>query len=181
MLTQHQHGKFIQNFEILKQKVKPKLNKNEKIINASQSSSDTRHSNPKSCLIRRQQTVHSGQLSLQLKNLTVQAADLREDWVLLGPILQHDVVTLQTPHIGLQLLDASLDVHLSVLKPRLLQQRLLVFQVPTLPIPPVTNKDNISNLQNTKPRENTTNLPTKINLYNTKILPQTSSRQKNWQ
>jgi len=60
------------------------------------------------------------------------------------------VVALQTPHIGLQLLDASLDVQLSVLKPRLLQQRLLVFQVPTLPIPPVTNKKKISNLKNPK-------------------------------
>jgi hypothetical protein len=29
-----------------------------------------------------------------------------------------------------------------VLKPRLLQQRLLVLQVPTLPVPPVTNKKN---------------------------------------
>jgi hypothetical protein len=32
-----------------------------------------------------------------------------------------------------------------VLQLRLLQQRLLVFQVPTLPIPPVTNKKKISN------------------------------------
>jgi len=126
-LTQHQHGRFIQNFEILKQKVKPKLNENKKIINTSQISPDTHHSNPKSCLIRRQQAVHSGQLSLQLKNLTVQAADLREDCVLLVPILQHDVVALQVPHIGLQLLDAGLKVHLSVLQPHLLQQRLLVF------------------------------------------------------
>jgi hypothetical protein len=93
----------------------------------------------RSCLIRRKQAVHSGQLSLQLENLTVQAADLREDCVLLVPILQHDVVTLQIPHIGLQLLDASLDVQPSVLKPRLLEQRLLIFQVPTLPVPPVTN------------------------------------------
>ena len=129
----------MQNFEILKQKVKPKPNKKGKIINTSQTSPDTHHSTPRSRLIRRQQAVHSGQLSLQLKDLTVQAADLRENCVLLVPILQHDVIVLQTPHIGLQLLDASLDVQLSVLKPRLLQQRLLVFQIPTLPVPPVTN------------------------------------------
>jgi hypothetical protein len=40
------------------------------------------------------------------------------------------------------MLDAGLKVHLPVLKPRLLQQRLLVLQVPTLPVPPVTNKKN---------------------------------------
>ena len=137
----------MQNFEILKQKVKPKLNKNGKIINTSQTSPDTHHSTPKSCLIiRRQQAVHSGQLSLQLEDLTVQAANLRKDCVLLVSILQHDVVVLHIPHIGLQLLDASLDVQPSVLQLRLLQQRLLVFQVPTLPIPPVTNKKKISNL-----------------------------------
>ena len=130
----------MQNFEVLKQKVKPKLNKNEKIINTSQTSPDTHHSTPKSCLIIRiQQAVHSGQLSLQLEDLTVQAADLREDCVLLVSILQHDVVILQIPHIGLQLLNASLDVQPSVLQVRLLQQRLLVLQVPTLPVPPVTN------------------------------------------
>jgi hypothetical protein len=130
----------MQNFEILKQKDKPKLNKIEKIKkNTSQIGPDTHHSTPKSCLIRRQQAVHSGQLSLQLENLTIQAADLREDCVLLVPILQHDVVVLQIPNIGLQLLDASLDVQPSVLQHRLLEQRLLVFQVPTLPVPPVTN------------------------------------------
>jgi hypothetical protein len=31
-----------------------------------------------------------------------------------------------------------------VLKPRLLQQRLLVLQVPTLPVPPVTNKKKLA-------------------------------------
>ncbi len=108
-------------------------------MNTSQTSPDTHHSNPKSCLIRRQQAVHSGQLSLQLENLTVQAADLRKDCVLLVPILEHDVVALQVPHIGLQLLDATFDVQPSVLEPRLLEQRLLIFQVPTLPVPPVTN------------------------------------------
>jgi hypothetical protein len=37
-----------------------------------------------------------------------------------------------------------------VLKPRLLQQRLLVLQVPTLPVPPVTNKKKLAthNIQN---------------------------------
>jgi hypothetical protein len=103
----------MQNFKILKQKVKPKLNENEKIINTSQISSDTHHSTPK--------------------------ANLREDCVFLVSILQHHVVVLQVPHIGLQLLNASLDVQPSVLQVRLLQQRLLVFQVPTLPVPPVTN------------------------------------------
>jgi len=132
----------MQNFEILKQKVKPKLNENEKIINTSQISPDTHHSTPKSCLIiSRQQAIHSSQLSLQLKDLTVQTANLREDCVFLVSILQHHVVVLQIPHIGLQLLNASLDVQPSVLQLRLLQQRLLVFQVPTLPIPPVTNKE----------------------------------------
>jgi hypothetical protein len=136
----------MQNFDIL-EKVKPKLNENEKIINTSQTSPDTHHSTPKSCLIiRRQQAVHSGQLSLQLEDLTVQAANLRKDCVLFVSILQHDMVVLQIPHIGLQLLDASLDVQPSVLQLRLLQQRLLVFQVPTLPIPPVTNKEKINNL-----------------------------------
>ena len=140
-LTQHQHEGPIQNFGILKQKVKPKLNENEKIINTSQISPDTHHSTPKSRLIiRRQQAVHSGQLSLQLEDLTVQAADLRENCVLLVPILQHNLIVLQTPHIGLQLLDASLDVQPSMLQPCLLEQRLLVLQVPTLPVPPVTNK-----------------------------------------
>ncbi len=128
----------MQNFEILKQKIKPKLKESEK-TNTSQISPDTHHSTPKSCLISRQQAVRSSQLSLQLKDLAVQAANLREDCVLLVSILQHDVVVLQIPHIGLQLLDASLDVQPSVLQPRLLEQRLLVFQVPTLPVPPVTN------------------------------------------
>ncbi len=113
-------------------------------MNTSQISPDTHHSNPKSSLIRRQQAVHSGQLSLQLKDLTVQAADLRENCVLLVPILQHDVIVLQTPHIRLQLLDASLDVQPSMLQPCLLEQRLLVLQVPTLPIPPVTNKKQLA-------------------------------------
>jgi len=106
----------MQNFEILKQKVKPKLNENEKIINTSQISPDTHHSTPKSCLIiSRQQAIHSSQLSLQLKDLTVQTANLREDCVFLVSILQHHVVVLQIPHIGLQLLNASLDVQPSVL------------------------------------------------------------------
>jgi hypothetical protein len=130
----------MQNFKISKQKVKPKLNENAKIINTSQISSDTHNSTPKSCLIiRRQQADHSSQLSLQLEDLTVQAANLREDRVFLVSILQHHVIVLQVPHIGLQLLNASLDVQPSVLQVRLLQQRLLVFQVPTLPVPPVTN------------------------------------------
>ncbi len=146
-LTQRQHEELILNFGILKQKFKPTLNKNGKLINTSQTSPNTHHSTPKSRLIiRRKQAVHSGQLSLQLEDLTVQAADLRENCVLLVPILQHNVIVLQTPHIGLQLLDASLDVQPSMLQQCLLKQRLLVFQVPTLPIPPVTNKKKINNL-----------------------------------
>ena len=136
-------------------------------MNTSQISPDTHHSTPKSCLIiRRQQAVHSVQLSLQLEDLTVQAANLGEDCVLLVSILQHHVVVLQIPHIGLQLLNASLDVQPSVLQLRLLEQRLLVFQVPTLPIPPVTNKEKISNLENTKNRrkKTTTYLPKKIDI-----------------
>ena len=118
-----------------------------RIIDTSQISSDTQHSTPKSCLIiRRQQAIHSVQLSLQLEDLTVQAANFRKNCVLLISILQHHVVVLQIPHIGLQLLNASLDVQPSVLQLRLFQQRLLVFQVPTLPIPPVTNKEKINNL-----------------------------------
>jgi hypothetical protein len=124
-LTQHQHGRFMQNFESLKDKSKPKLN--EKTINTSQSNSDTRHSNPDSCLIGRQQADHSGQLSLKLENLTVQAANRRENCVLLFSLLQKNVVAPQIQHISLQMLDAGLKVHLPVLKPRLLQQRLLVF------------------------------------------------------
>jgi hypothetical protein len=128
-------------------KHRDKTIKSKRIIDTSHISSDTHHSTPKSCLIiRRQQAVHSGQLSLQLKDLTVQAANLREDCVLLVSILQHHVVVLQIPHIGLQLLNASLDVQPSVLQLRLLQQRLLVLQVPTLPIPPVTNMEKLNNL-----------------------------------
>ena len=87
----------------------------------------THHTSPKSYLVRRQQAVHSGQLSLQLKNLTVQAANRRKHCVLLFSILQENVITPQIQHIGLQMLDAGLKVHLSVLKPRLLEQRLLIF------------------------------------------------------
>ncbi len=148
----------MQNFEILKQKVKPKLNENEKIINTSQISPDTHHSNPKSCLISRQQAVHSSQLSLQLEDLTIQTANLREDCVFLVSIFQHHVVVLQIPHIGLQLLNASLDVQLSVLQPRLLQQRLLVFQVPTLPVPPATNKKKLATYNIRKTEKTTTYL-----------------------
>ena len=87
----------------------------------------THHSTPKSRLIRRQQAVHSGQLSLQLENLTVQAANRRKNCVLLFSILQENVIAPQIQHISLQMPDAGLKVHLSVLKPRLLEQRLLIF------------------------------------------------------
>ncbi len=139
-LTQHQHGRFMQKFWNFKRESRTKTKRERKIINTAQISPDTHHSTPKSCLIiRRQQANHSSQLSLQLEDLTIQAANLRKDRVFLVSILQHDVVVLQIPHIGLQLLDASLHVQPSVLQLRLLEQRLLVFQVPTLPIPPVTN------------------------------------------
>ncbi len=61
-LTYHQHGRLMQKFKV-KRQVKPKLNEKEKIINTSQISTDTHHSNSKSCLVRGQQAVHSGQLS----------------------------------------------------------------------------------------------------------------------
>ncbi len=111
-------------------------------MNTSRISPFTHHTNPKSYLVRRQQVVHSGKLSLQLKNLTVQATNRRKNCVLLFSILQEDVIAPQMQHIGLQILDASLKVHLLVLEQRLLQQRLLVFQVLTLPEPPVTNRKN---------------------------------------
>ncbi len=94
--------------------------------------------------MRRQQAVHSGKLSLQLENLTVQATNRRKNCVLLFSILQENVIAPQIQHIGLQMLDASLKVRLLVLEPRLLQQRLLVFQVLTLPVPPVTNKEKLT-------------------------------------
>jgi hypothetical protein len=126
-LTFHQHGRFMQNFESLKVKSNQKLTKKKKIINTSQISTDTHHSNPKSCLIGGQQAVHGSQLSLQLVNLTVQATNRRKNCVLLFPIFQKNVIAPQIQHIGLQMPDASLKVHLPVLEPRLLQQRLLVF------------------------------------------------------
>jgi hypothetical protein len=153
------------------------MNEKDKIINTSQISPDTHHSTPKSCLIvRGQQAVHSSQLSLQLEDLTVQTANLREDFVFLVSILQHHVVVLQIPHIGLQLLNASLDVQPSVLQLRLLQQRLLVFQVPTLTIPPVTNNKNLATYKIRKTAKTTTNLPKKIDIKE-KQSPTTDIRQ----
>jgi hypothetical protein len=87
----------------------------------------TRHTSPKSYLVRRQLAVHSGQLRLQLGNLAVQATNRRENRVLLLPILKKNVIAPQILHIGLQMLDAGLKVRLPVLEPHPLQQRLLVF------------------------------------------------------
>jgi hypothetical protein len=86
----------------------------------------THHTSPESYLVRGQQAVHSSQLSLQLRNLPVQATDRRENCVLLLPILKKDVVTPQIQHISLQMLDAGLEVRLLMLKPRPLKQRFLV-------------------------------------------------------
>jgi hypothetical protein len=100
----------------------------------------THHNSPKSYLVRRQQAVHRSQLSFQLGNLTVQATNRRENCVLLLPILQENVIAPQIQHISLQMLDASLEVRLLVLKPRPLKQRFLVLQLLTPPEPPVINK-----------------------------------------
>ncbi len=82
-------------------------------------------------------------------------------------------------HIGLQLLDASLNVQPSVLQLRLLEQRLLVFQVRTLPIPPVTNKEKLATY---RIRKNEKKLPHiyqgKSILQKNKILPQTTAHQE---
>ena len=100
----------------------------------------THHASPKSYLVRRQQAVHRSQLSLQLGNLTVQATNRRENYVLLLPVLQENVVAPQIHHISLQMLDAGLEVRLLMLKPHPLKQRFLVLlQVLTAPEPPVTN------------------------------------------
>jgi hypothetical protein len=101
----------MQKFENFKQEGEPKPDKDKKIINTSQIGSNTHHSTQKSRLIiSRQQAVHSSQLRLQLEDLTVQAANLREDRILLFSVFQHHVIVLQSPHIRLKLLDASLQI-----------------------------------------------------------------------
>ncbi len=143
----------MQNFENFKQKSQTKTKRNKKKINTTQIGSTTHHSTPKSRLIiGRQQAVHSSQFRLQLEDLTVQAANLREDCVLLVSILQHNVVVLQSPHIGLQLLNASLNILPAMLQLCLLQQRLIAFLVRTLPPPSVTNKKKLATykIQNRK-------------------------------
>jgi hypothetical protein len=126
-LTHHQHGRFMQNFENLKDKVKPKTKRKRENSKHISDSTDTHRSSPKSYLVRRQLAVHGGQLRLKLGNLTVQAANRREHCVLLIPVLQEQVIAPQILHIGLQMLDAGLKVRLLVLEPHPLQQRLLVF------------------------------------------------------
>jgi len=80
-------------------------------------------------------------------------------------------------HICLQILDASLKIHLLVLQPRLLQQRLLVLQVPTLPEPPVTNKKNQQlNIYKTATLPN---IPKKTDIEKQNNLPQTTANQEN--
>ncbi len=101
-------------------------------------------SKPSHIIVSRQQTVHSSQLRLQLEDLTVQVANLREDRVFLVSILQHHVIVLQTPHIGLQLLNASLNILPAMLQLHLLQQRLIAFLVRTLPPPSVTNRKELA-------------------------------------
>jgi hypothetical protein len=54
------------------------------------------------------------------------------------------VIVLQTPHIGLQLLNASLNILPAMLQLHLLQQRLIAFLVRTLPPPSVTNKKELA-------------------------------------
>jgi hypothetical protein len=129
----------MQNLKV-KRQVEPKLNEKEQIINTSQTSTDTHHTSPESYLVGRQQAVHDGQLGPQLANLTVQATNSREDYVLLLPVLQEDVVASEIHHISLQMLDSGLEVRLLMLKPHPLKQRLLVLlQVLTATEPPVTN------------------------------------------
>ncbi len=123
-------------------------------INTSQIGSNTHYSTQKSRLIiSRQQAVHSSQLRLQLEDLTVQAANLREDRILLFSVFQHHVIVLQTPHIGLQLPNASLNIQPTMLQLRLLQQGLIAFLVRTLPPPSVTNKKELATYKKTKPRK----------------------------
>jgi hypothetical protein len=62
-----------------------------------------------------------------------------------------------------------------VLQLRLLQQRLLVFQVPTLPIPPVTNKKKLATYKVRK-TEKIYHIFTKENRYYRKLSPTTDIR-----
>ena len=74
--TQKSH----ESSKISNEQANQNINKKTRRINKSQINSNTHHSTQKSRLIiRRQQTVHSGQLSFQLKDFTVQATDLREN------------------------------------------------------------------------------------------------------
>jgi hypothetical protein len=110
------------------------------MINTSQNSTDTHCSDSKNCLVRGQLAVHGSQLRLQLVNFTVQATNRGEHSVLLGPFLQEEIVTPQIPHIGLQMVDAGLEVRLLMLQTHSLKQRLLVLlQVLTATEPPVIN------------------------------------------
>ncbi|MFN9900352.1 MAG: hypothetical protein ACK55Z_16490, partial [bacterium] len=97
---------------------------------------------------------------------------------LLLPVLQEDVVAPQIHHISLQMLDTGLEVRLLMLKPHPLKQRFLILlQVLTATKPPVKKKKLLNQqLTKLKSRDNTTNLPKKSKIYNTKILPQTSNR-----
>jgi hypothetical protein len=108
----------------------------------------THHSTPKKShlIVSRQQTDHSSQLSFQLKNLTVQVANLREDCILFLPILQHHMIVLYSPHLGLVILDTTLQIQPAMLQLRLLQQGLIALLVRILPPPPVINQNKISNL-----------------------------------
>jgi hypothetical protein len=158
------------------------LKKTENNEHISNKSIYTSHQSEKNYLVKGQLAVHGSQLKLQLANLTVQATNRGKDSVLLFPVIQENVVTLQIHHISLQMLDAGLEVRLLMLKPHPLKQRFLVlFQVLTAPKPPVTNYRKSVTFKNTKPHEKTTNSLKSIEEYDTNILPKTSNLQENGQ
>ncbi len=97
-------------------------------------------------IVSRQQADHGSQLRFQLENLTVQIANLRKDRIILLPVIQHHVVVLQSPHLGLVTLNTTFQIQLAVLQLHLLQQELCALLVRMLPPPPITNQRKISNL-----------------------------------
>ncbi len=97
-------------------------------------------------IVSRQQADHGSQLRFQLENLTVQIANLRKDRILLLPVIQHHMVVLQSPHLGLVTFNTAFQIQLAVLQLHLLQQGLCALLVRMLPPPPITNQRKISNL-----------------------------------
>ena len=69
------------------------------------------------------------------------------------------MIVLQSPHIGLVILDTTLQIQPAMLQLRLLQQGLIALLVRTLPPPPVMNQNKISNLENTRPTNITRKKP----------------------